>query len=97
MTLVFAFLALCCAMDGWFSCEVKRNTVKVSHSGQRYITIGVPEDSEFPRNYCLFGPTSNDGFEMCHTCKIYDGDGSYSHIVFLAAFVCFIIFLCTRI
>ncbi len=97
MTLIFAFLALCCALDGWFACDVKHNTVSVSHSGQRYITVRMSDESEFARNYCLFGPANNDGFEMCHTCKIYDGDGSYTQSVFLVVFVCLIIFLCTRI
>jgi len=87
MIFLFAFLTICCAYSKWADCDVRKNEVKVSHAGQRYIAF--IESDEMPgrlRTYCLFGPGVEDGYEACRVCTVYDRDETSSFRFFILTF-----------
>jgi len=89
MILLLAFLALCCAFSKakWADCDVRKNEVKVSHAGQRYIAFIESDDVPAKlRTYCLFGPGVEDGFELCRECTIYGRDDAHGFRFFVVVF-----------
>lgn len=89
MMFVLAFFLSVLAQNDWRECEVANAVVQVSHAGQRFIELRESHEGfEVYRAYCLFGPTTRDGFEKCHRCKLYNNKPSWTiEFIFVLAVV----------